>query len=182
MTKVWLELAVCVLQFDLVLETFNWEEDDGYAIQGRRVQINCWHQWAHGSLLNDEIRIPHILLVHPFSWNHKHKFLIWDSAAIQPLSKIDQSFWPVHCPNCIKAAWASSHTTWVQMMQPTQLYTWYYQMVCMLIFLSCTTTCMYTYVSGIFGMDEDTKFLLLVTQAHHSALLLCRKQQGLSIA
>ena len=41
---------------------------------------------------------------------------------------------------------------------------------------------MHVYVLGIFGMDEDTKYQYLVTQVHHSALLFCRKQQGISIA
>ena len=101
---------------------------------------------------------------------------------IQPLSKNNQSFWPVHCPNHIKADWASSHITWAQMIQSAQSYVWYHKMVRMLIFLSCRTNHMYPCVKGIFGTDEDTKFLLLVTQVHHSASLFCRKQQGLSIA
>ena len=34
----------------------------------------------------------------------------------------------------------------------------------------------------IFSTDECTKFLHLVTQVHHSALLFCRKQQGQAFA
>ena len=63
----------------------------------------------------------------------------------------------------------------------SQTHVWYHQRVCMLKFFHAGSAVWSMHASGIFGMNDDTQFLLHVMQVPHSALLFRRKLQGLSI-